>query len=259
MKGTIAASSWIAVPRPNPRARVRLFCFPYGGGGASIFRTWPQNLPDAVEVCGIQLPGRENRIREAPFTDVLGVVNTLAEILRPCLTFPFAFFGHSLGAFIGFELARQLRKQNAQGPIHLFVSGQRAPQIPDTLPPLYQLPDREFIEQVHRRYDAIPQVVLQSAELMQILLPLLRADLTMNDTYVYTDDRPLDCPITCFGGQGDPETTNETLAAWREQTCSNFKLKMFLGDHFFIQSEQASVLRALGEELKVSANASSGI
>lgn len=150
-----------SIPRPNPQARVPLFCFPYWGGrGASIFRPWPQALPGAVEVCGVQLPGRENRIREAPFTKISEVVEKLAEVLRPCLALPFAFFSHSLGVFIGFELARQLCKQNAQGPIYLFVSGQRAPQIPGPFPHLYQLPDSEFIEQVHRRYDAIPQAVL---------------------------------------------------------------------------------------------------
>jgi len=250
LKETTEAGSWIVVPRSNPRARVRLFCFPYGGGGTSTFRTWPQSLPDAVEVCGVQLPGRENRLREAPYTDVPGVVQTLAEVLRPCLTLPFAFFGHSLGAFIGFELARQLRRRNVNGLIHLFVSGQRAPQIPDTAPQLYSLPDDQFIAQMVRRYEGIPLIVRQNAEMMKVLMPMLRADLTMHDTYAYTEDRPLDCPITCFGGQQDPETTNETLAAWREQTRSHFKLRMFLGDHFFIQSKQVDVLQALSEELK---------
>lgn len=250
LKEMTVANSWIVVPRPNPQARLRLFCFPYAGGGASIFRTWPQSLPETVEVCAVQLPGRENRLRETPFTDMPGVVQTLGEVLRPCLTLPFAFFGHSLGAFIGFELARQLRRGNANGPIHLFVSGQRAPQIADTAPPLYQLPDDEFIEQMHKRYEGIPLVVLQNAEMMKVLLPLLRADLTINDTYAYKDDSPLDCPITCFAGQQDPEATNETLAAWRDQTRGNFKLRMFPGDHFFVQSERVSVLQVLSEELK---------
>jgi len=254
LKGLTAADSWIVLPRPNPRARLRLFCFPYGGAGASIFRAWPQSLPEAVEVCAVQLPGRETRLREEPFTDVPGVVRTLAQALAPRLTVPFAFFGHSLGAFIGFELARELRKQNAGVPIHMFVSGQRAPQIPAPLPPLYQLPDGEFIEAMQRRYNGIPAVVRQSVELMQVLLPLLRADFTMNDTYAYVDDRPLDCPISCFGGQQDPETTKETLAAWGRQTRGAFALKMFPGGHFFLESARALLLQALIDDLKNSSN-----
>ena len=250
LKEMTVANTWIVVPRPNPQARLRLFCFPHGGGGASIFRTWPQSLPEAVEVCAVQLPGRENRLHETPFTDLSRVVQILAEVLRPCLKVPFAFFGHSLGAFIGFELARELRRGNANGPIHLFVSGQRAPQIADMAPRLYQLPDDKFIEQMQQRYEGIPLVVLESAEMMEVLLPMLRADLYMNDTYAYTENRPLDCPITCFGGQQDPETTNETLAAWRDQTRGNFKLRMFPGGHFFVQSERVSVLQVLSEEMK---------
>jgi len=249
LKETTAAGSWIVVPKSNPRARLRLFCFPYSGGGASIFRTWPESLPEAVEVCAVQLPGRENRLREAPFTDVPGVVQTLAEVLRPYLTVPFAFFGHSLGALIGFELARQLRKQNVQSPIHLFVSGKRAPQIPDRLPSVYQLPDSEFIEEMHHRYGGIPQAVLQSPGVMQIFLPLLRADFSMNDTYAYVDGKPLDCPISCFGGLYDPAVREEDLAGWRNQTKCSFTLRMIPGGHFFIHDASASLLHALSDDL----------
>ena len=251
LKETTAVGSWIVTPRLNPRARLRLFCFPYSGGGASIFWTWPQRLPEAVEVCAVQLPGRETRFREVPVTDVLETVGTLADVLRPCLTLPYAFFGHSLGAFVSFELIRQLRRQNALLPVHFFVSGQHAPQLPNPNPPIHRLPGNEFISELCHRYNGIPQEVLQCHELMQILLPVLRADLRMAETYVYIDDnKPLDCPITCLGGQKDPQTTNETLAAWGKQTRSNFKVRMFPGDHFFIQSERISVLQALSEELK---------
>ena len=132
MKQNTSVDSWVVRPKPNPLARMRLLCLPYGGGGASIFRDWPQRLPDFVEVCAIQLPGRENRLREPSFTDVPGVVQALTQVLPPFLNIPFAFFGHSLGALIVFELARQLRRENGNEPIHLFISGQCAPQIPDT-------------------------------------------------------------------------------------------------------------------------------
>jgi medium-chain acyl-[acyl-carrier-protein] hydrolase len=242
-------TSWILFPRPNPQARLRLFCFPYGGAGASVYRRWPDGLPHSVEVCAIQLPGRESRFRETPFTEIPGLVLTLTEVLSPYLNIPFAFFGHSLGAFVAFEVVRQLRKENAPGPIHLFVSGKRAPHVPHSRPPIYQLPEGEFIEEIRRRYDGIPQVVLQSPDLMQVFLPVLRADFSMNDTYTYVDGKPLECPISCFGGLEDPEVKEEGLLAWRLQTQSSFSLRMIPGGHFFIHSASPSLLRALSEDL----------
>lgn len=254
MSTNARAGSWVALARRNPLADLRLYCFPYGGAGASIFRAWAQSMPEAVEVCAVQLPGRENRLHEAPFTQVNRLVPELGQVLTPHLTHPFALFGHSLGAFIAFELARQLRAQNAQGPVHLFVSGQRAPQLPDSLPPIYHLPDSEFLAEIHRRYDAIPRAVLSSPLLMQVLLPLLRADFTMNDTYAYADDTPLDCPITCFGGQEDPETTNEQLSAWRQQTNGAFTLTMFPGGHFFLDNARTLLLQVIHDNLISSIN-----
>ena len=127
----IRSNPWVIVPRPSRELRLRLFCFPYGGGSASIFRAWPQHLPQEVEVCAIQFPGRGARLEEPPFTRLSPLVQTLSRVLRSYLNVPFAFFGHSLGAFISFELGRQLRKENDRSPLHLFVSGQRAPQLPD--------------------------------------------------------------------------------------------------------------------------------
>jgi medium-chain acyl-[acyl-carrier-protein] hydrolase len=247
---------WIINPKPNPQARFRLFCFPYAGGGASVFRAWPDYLPPELEVCAIQLPGRENRLQERPLSQFPKVVCTLAEVLLPYLKGPFAFFGHSMGAFISFELARHLRKEHKLSPFHLFVSGQRAPQKPDPYPPLHQLPDQEFIEGLHNRYNSIPQAVLKSAELMQILLPILRADLTVNETYAYQYDNPLDCPITAFGGQEDPETRHDDLLAWRDQTSDAFTLRMLPGGHFFLENARTLLLQALNDDLKNSINGS---
>jgi medium-chain acyl-[acyl-carrier-protein] hydrolase len=227
-----------------------LFCFPYSGGGASLFRMWPDRLPQAVEVCAVQFPGRENRLAEAPFTRVPEVVQTLAVALSPYLTVPFALFGHSLGAFVAFELARELRAQNAPQPVHLFVSGQRAPQLPDRFPPVSDLPDEEFIQEIRRRYDAIPPAVVECTDLMQMLLPLLRADFSMVDRYAFVEGIPLDRPITCLGGHDDPETPKEDLEAWHHQTLRSFALKTFPGGHFFIRDAQAAVLRAISEDLE---------
>ena len=130
MAGSSVSTRWLACPQLNPQARMRLFCFPYAGGGASIFHRWPGKLPTMVEVCAVLLPGRGNRLTEPPFIQLSPLVQTLTEALLPHLTTPFAFFGHSMGALIGFELARQLRRQQGPSPVHLFVSGREAPQLP---------------------------------------------------------------------------------------------------------------------------------
>ena len=123
-------NSWIFGVRPNTQARLRLFCFPHAGGGASFFRSWIGTLPPDIEVCPVQLPGRENRLKERPFNQYTLLIQALAQALRPYLTVPFAFFGHSMGALVSFGLARQLRQQNEPLPVHLFASAYRAPQIP---------------------------------------------------------------------------------------------------------------------------------
>src|SRR4051812_31370410 len=128
---------WLVIPKRNPAARLRLFCFSYAGGGTTIFRTWPHRLPNDVELCAVLLPGRESRLRETPFTSMPPLVEALSHALEPYLTMPFAFWGHSLGALIGFELARARRRQRLSGPVHLFISGVGAPQIPDLTPQLH--------------------------------------------------------------------------------------------------------------------------
>jgi medium-chain acyl-[acyl-carrier-protein] hydrolase len=238
------ANSWITCLKSNPHALFRLFCFPYAGGAASAFYTWPDGLPREVQVCPVQLPGRESRLEEPPFTRLSPLVQALARAIRPYLDVPFAFFGHSLGALISFELARRLEPT----PRHLFVSGRRAPQIPDRASPIHQLPEIEFVEEI-RRLNGTPEGVLQSAELRQLFLPLLRADFAVHETYVYAAGVPLDCPITAFGGRQDSSVSREALGAWRAQTRRSFTLHMLPGDHFFPHSSRALLLRTLSQEL----------
>jgi medium-chain acyl-[acyl-carrier-protein] hydrolase len=223
---------WVKRTGQNPQTCFRLFCFPYAGGGASIFRTWPERLPSDIEVCAIQLPGRENRLRETPFAKLSSLIDALADVLYPYMDIPFAFFGHSLGSLISFELTRRLRRQKAPCPSQLFVSGCRAPQIPNPDPPIHQLPDVEFIEEL-RRFNGTPQAALDNLELMEVFLPLLRSDMRLNETYVYDHEAPLDCPISAFGGLEDEVVSREELAAWSDQTRSRFNIHMLPGDHFF--------------------------
>ncbi|MBW4678528.1 MAG: thioesterase II family protein [Microcoleus vaginatus WJT46-NPBG5] len=243
-----AFNAWVMCPKPNPQARLRLFCFPYAGAGSQIFRTWAQSLPASLEVCPIELPGRGTRIMEAPYSQLDPLVETLASVLLPHLDKPFAFFGHSMGALLSFELVRRLRKKSSLLPLHLFVSGRQAPQIPDSNPPIHALPEPAFLEEL-RRYNGTPQAVLENAELMHLLLPILRADFAAIETYVYASEPPLECPITAFGGFQDPEASCDELAAWCEQTSAAFSLQMFPGDHFFLHSAQSQLLQFLSQEL----------
>ena len=248
-RSTTAAAfdPWISFRKPDPETRLRLFCFPYAGAGALIFRTWSDRLPADVEVCPVQLPGRGTRLMERPFTHLPPLIQALAQALLPLLDKPFAFFGHSLGALVAFELARQFRRQYGVQPVRLFVSADRAPQIPRRDRPIHALPEREFLAEL-RRLDGTPELVLEEAELMQIMLPVVRADFAVYETYAYSSEPPLDCLISGFGGLQDHRVSRSDLEAWRDQSSISFSLRMFPGDHFFLN--QPLLLQVLSQELK---------
>jgi medium-chain acyl-[acyl-carrier-protein] hydrolase len=237
---------------------LRLFCLPYAGGGASIFRRWSAGLPGSVEVCPIQLPGRETRLKEPPFTRLSPLLHALGDAVRPYLDRPFALYGHSLGALIAFELARYLRRTGNPGPVHLLASGRAAPQLRPPHEAINALPEPEFVERV-RALGGTPDAVLADRELRKILVPLLRADFSILETYSYTDEPPLDCPITVFGGLQDPRAGTPELQAWRVQTAAHFSVQMLPGDHFFLRTAQDLLLRMLTLELPIGAPEPGGL
>jgi medium-chain acyl-[acyl-carrier-protein] hydrolase len=208
-------------------------------------------LPADVEVCPVQLPGRGTRLTEPPFTQLSRLVQALAEALFPLLDKPFAFFGHSLGALVSFELARQLRRLHGVGvqPVHLFVSADRAPQIPYRDLPIHSLPEGQFLVEL-RRLKGTPREALEDEELMQSMLPVLRADFAVYETYVFSTEPPLNCPISTYGGLQDHKVSRGDLEAWRDQTSVSFSLRMFPGDHFFLNTTQPVLLRVLSQELR---------
>jgi len=244
-----STSRWIVCRQPRSQARARLFCLPWAGTGASQFYAWSSLLPADVELCAIQLPGRENRLAEPPYTRLADLVAVLAEELRRSLDRPFALFGHSMGAWIAFELARQLRRQYHLLPAHLFVAGRRAPQVPSPDPPIHRLPEPQFVEELRRRYDGLPDAILQDAEVLRIFLPILRADLAMVETFAYTAEPRLDCPISAYGGTDDPWSSPAGLAGWREQTTGAFSLRLFSGGHFFVQTARAPLIADISAAL----------
>jgi surfactin synthase thioesterase subunit len=226
---------------------VKLICLAHAGGGAASFRDWWRELP-GVEVLPVQLPGRETRFQEAPLSSVSEIVEQLAAAAGDVLEEPFAVFGHSMGALIGYELVRKLRAERGMHPTGLFVAGARAPHLPRREQPRHELADAEFIEEL-RALKGTPAAVLDSAELMELMLPILRADFAAIETHVHSRGEPLDCPITAFGGLGDVDVVASDLAAWAELTRAEFQCTMFEGDHFFVQSGRARLLAAVRAQL----------
>jgi medium-chain acyl-[acyl-carrier-protein] hydrolase len=240
--------TWVRRPRPNSNAKQRLFCFSYAGGGASLFRLWPEYLPPGIEVCPIQLPGREGRVREAPYTKLADLVQDLSEVLTPVLDIPFAIFGHSLGGLIGFELSRLLRKKSALIPGRLIVAACPAPNYPNPNAPIHQLPKQEFIESL-KQMDGTPEQVFEDPMLLDFFLPLLRADFAVYETYSYHRDSPLECPISVYGGLDDVSVPVQSLKTWSEQTSRSFKIRMFPGNHYFVRENLGILLQAILDDL----------
>ena len=227
---------------------MRLFCFPYAGGGDSIFRSWQKGLPETIEVCPVQLPGRGSRITEPPFTELSPLVRGAGRALAPHLNKPFAFFGHSMGALVGFELARHLRRDCGPQPVRLFVSGRCGPQALRD-PFTGDLPDSEFPEML-RRYNGTPKEVLENPELMKLVLPAVRADFAVCKSYVYTPEPPFSFPVTAFGGLEDRSVSRDCIEGWREHTTGPFVLRMLPGDHFFLNTSRSLLLEAISKELE---------
>jgi medium-chain acyl-[acyl-carrier-protein] hydrolase len=245
----LATSNWVSVPKQNQQPGHRLFCFPYAGGAASIYRGWANKLPPGIEVYPVQLTGRGNRLGEPPYKRIETLVADAADALLPYLDGPFAFFGHSMGAMISFELARLLRREHKPTPAHLFLSGRSAPHKLKNESSTYNLPEPEFIEEL-RRLKGTPQEVLDHPELMDMLSPILRADFELCETYRYVPEPPLECPITAFAGLRDQDVTREQIEGWREYTSSSFTLRMFPGDHFFLHESASMMLQVIAHRLR---------
>jgi medium-chain acyl-[acyl-carrier-protein] hydrolase len=225
----------------------RLFCFPYAGGSAQVFRGWQRHFAPQAALSLAHLPGRAARIGERPFKKYTPLVNALADAIIPELPPAFAFWGHSMGALISFGLARELRRRGQPVPIALFLSGRGAPQIPDPDPPVFSLPDPEFIAEL-RRLNGTPRELLDSSELKEFFLPTIRADFELVETYEYEPEPPLTCNICAYGGLQDAHVPAVNLKEWQKQTSGPFKARMFPGDHFYIHTSD-DLLHALRRDL----------
>jgi surfactin synthase thioesterase subunit len=249
-----AANSWVITGMSKQDAEYTLFCFPHAGGGASAFRRWKEDLPGEIDLAWIQLPGRENRIRERPFSSMSELAPKLAEAITASADRPFAFYGHSLGARIAFETARVLRKRSERQPCHLFVGASEAPQLPWRHRILHNMPEPQFIEHMQERYGGMPRQIVDDPELRALFLPTLRADVELLETYLYVPEPPLECAITAFVGTEDSIVERSIMEPWHSQTSRNFRLHLISGDHFFVQSSQGELIRVIAEEMKAREN-----
>jgi medium-chain acyl-[acyl-carrier-protein] hydrolase len=246
-KGNYSARHWFSCAKLNRAARLRMFCFPYGGGGSAIYNTWPRSLPAFMEVYSAHLPGHGQRFSEPLITHMATLVEMLTRAIQPYLDKPFVFFGHSMGALISFELARHLRRNQIAEPVYLFVSGLPAPQIPKTTRLVHELTDSELTKELNNL--GTSKDLLESVELMEMVLPIIRADYKLIETYSYKEEPPLTYPIMAFGGTCDNSVSREHLEEWKEQTKAAFGLRMIPGDHFFIHTEESRLLKFLSNEL----------
>jgi len=228
---------------------VRLFCLPFAGAGASAFNAWWSALPQTVELRAVQLPGRESRYREPALRDAAEAARTIADAVKPYLDRRYAVFGYSMGALIGFELIRELRRQGERMPEQLFVAARRAPQLPAPHPPIAQLPRPAFLEQVRYYYEP-PQELWENPDVLDIIMPVLRADMRLCDGYVYRPEPPLACPIHAFAGQCDRSSPPAAVEAWREQTSGTFDLEVCEGAHFFVNDALGKLQKTIVSRLE---------
>ncbi len=249
-------TDWIYIPKPLTEATARLFCFPYAGGGPSTFHQWPQafdaqNVP--LEIGSVSLPGHEFRIAEPAISNLAKLIPRLAQEMEPHFNRPFYFFGYSVGALIAFELVRFLRSQKAPQPRHLFVCAKGAPHLPLPFPPIHDLPDPELIQEL-KRFDGTSKEVLENQQLMELFLPCLRADFSLNETYEHEEEAPLECPITAFVGLDDREAGPNLMQPWAQHTNGPFQIREFPGGHFFVPDQ----LEGIVSEVKAVINKDSG-
>lgn len=214
-----------------------------------MYRPWADLLPADVELCAVQLPGRETRLRERPIHSLEAIVGEVLRHIVAYLDRPAVFFGHSMGALVAYEVARGLASSGAEGISALVVSGRRAPHLPDPDPPIHGLGDAEFVDRLQHRYGGIPEEVRRHADVMALLLPGLRADVTALERYAHEPGIVLSCPVLAFGGRDDARVPSSDLAAWEHVTSGPSAMRLFRGGHFFVQTESAAVVEVVSMTL----------
>lgn len=229
--------------RPNRNEWLRIYgglssfnllCFHNVGGSAQTFKSWTKDLSNEIGVCAVQLPGRRERIGEPFCTNLESILESVLEEMEPLLKAPYAIVGYSMGALLGFELMRRIRRAKLPDAKCFFPIGLSAPQLPKTPRNWHLLSDTELVNTLAKVYGAIPDLVLREPDLIKMVLPVLRADLSIAESYRYYHEEKLDIPIFAFAGERDQIVNKSSLAAWGEQTLNTFVSELVPGGHLFI-------------------------
>ncbi|MDH5603977.1 MAG: SDR family NAD(P)-dependent oxidoreductase, partial [Cyclobacteriaceae bacterium] len=247
---------WIIRSKKIENPRMRLICLPYFAGGASVFTSWHELLPDDIEVCAVQFPGREERGDEKAYDDVFALVKKLGEVMEPLLTAPCAFYSHSSGAGIALELVRHLREKMNFTPFKFFVGGWRAPHLESPFKFLNAIHEDEVYKEKnipniknHLRSLEIPEAVIENEEVFNEMLPSLRADILLGKKYKYYDSEPLECPLVAFAGTDDSVFSEDQIKEWGKHTSAEFTFERVEGGHLFCRDHKEELLSKLSEEL----------
>ena len=229
---------------------VRLFCLPHAGSGAAGFYRWKRAAPEGIAVCPVMLPGREARLAEPAMLSVDEIVSALVQKLRGQTARPYAIFGHSMSTLIAFEWARAMEHEGLSGPEVLFVSGREAPQRERGHRDLHRREDEAMLRALEEKYGGDANAVLTDDEMREVFLPIVRADLTVVETYQFVPGVKLKCKVQAFAGLGDKSVSDEGLAAWRDVTSGEFRMQRFAGDHFYhLGASQGELLETIAREL----------
>ena len=239
---TSSAKGLVRLPSQSPRRR--LICFPYAGGGISSYRAWLPSLPSDIQLVAAQLPGREGRLRETPLDSIWDMADALLPEILDLGDLPYALFGHSMGGLIAYEVAVALERMNAPAPARMFISARRAPDEPPDQPLIGHLPQTEFLDALQARYKAVPDAIRDEPELLELLLPTLRADLHAIERYTPRTLHRVRTPVHVYGGVEDHHPYPNQLSGWQARGSEQpIRVRLFPGDHFFLTTQRDALLK----------------
>ncbi|MFZ1289610.1 MAG: thioesterase domain-containing protein [Melioribacteraceae bacterium] len=244
-------NKWILRPKIRGNAKLRLFCFPYAGSSALVtYKFLVDSLPQEIEVCLVEFPGRGTRIAENLISDTNIVVNQIFEALKEFMDLPYIFFGHSMGALISYELAFTIESNLYPTPKKLYLSAHNAPNIKRNGKLMHQLNKDEFLSELIRM-DGINKEILEHEELMELVLPIIRSDYQLCETYKFSERANLNIPFHVFGAQDDYDVQPDNLILWNDLTKADFKMDIFEGDHFYIIKQKDIFLQKFRQLLEM--------